>query len=181
MTIMDKKQMYEAKREWAAKRMKENAEIETLTEEQHEVLEWLCTIRHELHTSKDSVWNNNSDALKPFDNSCGDYEVNQRLKRVGLKPIELQFDYISCPTVSDFDCLSRDEQDEWQEKADRYNNEHPNSMGHSSISLWQEESWEYRDFLEDIERINDNIEKYLKEIDEMHGTNYCPSGYTRLL
>lgn len=178
---MDKKQVYEGKREWAARRMMANAEIETLTAEQHEVLEWLCTVRHELHINTDSVWDENSDALKPFDNSYGECEVNQRLKEVGLKPIELQFDYLSCPTVSDFDCLSSDEQAEWEEKADQYNEEHPDGWYHSRISLWKEESWEYEDFKKDMERINTNVENYLKEIDDTHGTSYCPSGYTRLL
>lgn len=178
---MDKKQIYEGKREWAARRMLENAKIETLTEKQHEVLEWLCTVRHELHTNKDSVWNENSDALKPFENFCGDCEVNQRLKEVGLKPIELNFDCFTCPTVSDFyECLKSEEREEWEEKAVQYNAENPGGMLHNGLSLWREKSGKYRDFLDEMENINNQVEKYLKEIDDVYSSNYCPSGYTRL-
>lgn len=181
MDYNEKKRIYEGKREWAEKRKLKNAAIETLTEEQHNVLYWLCSIRHELHVKRDDVFHNNSNALAPFDNSCGECEVNSRLKTAGLKPIDLQFEYVDCPIVSDFDCLSSDEQEEWEEKAEQCNAENPTGMWHNAISMWIQESWEYKEFMQKTEELNDKIEEYLKEIDEKHGTDYCPSGYTRLL
>ena len=34
--------------------------------------------------------------------------------------------------------------------------------------------------LEMAKKFNNDIEKYLASIDKEHGTNYCPSGVTRL-
>lgn len=34
--------------------------------------------------------------------------------------------------------------------------------------------------LEMVEKFNDDIESYLAKIDKKHGTDYCPSGWTRL-
>ena len=178
---MDKKQLFENKKGYVEKLMKKNREIKSLTSEQHNVLEWLCKIRHEIHCSTESIWYGNSNSLKSFDNSSSECEVIIRLKEVGLKDFKLNFDYVGLPTEADFECLSENEQLEWEEKADNYNNEHPNGMGHSSLSLWREESWEYQEFVECLEDLNTQIEYYLKEIDEEYGTNYCPSGHSRLL
>lgn len=48
---------YEAKRRYVEKIMQENAEVETLTEEQHEALQELARIRHEIHSSWETMWN----------------------------------------------------------------------------------------------------------------------------
>ena len=50
------KDAYENKREWAAPKMANNAEIKTLKPMQHETLSWLCQIRHELHTHQDGIF-----------------------------------------------------------------------------------------------------------------------------
>ena len=62
MAYLDK-DAYIAKRELAARRMAENAEIETLTPEQHEALEYLCTVRHNIHCNQDDL----------FKSQCGNF------------------------------------------------------------------------------------------------------------
>ena len=55
MAILNKEQ-YAARNERAAERMVLNAEITTLTPEQHEFLAELCRMRHEIHCSQRSVF-----------------------------------------------------------------------------------------------------------------------------
>ena len=63
------KEGYRGKREWAAKRMEQNKKIETLTEEQHNLLAELCTFRHDLHHNWDSAWNEESQNFDKFANN----------------------------------------------------------------------------------------------------------------
>ena len=46
-----------AKQNYVEKIMRENSEVETLTEEQHEALQELARIRHEIHSSWETMWN----------------------------------------------------------------------------------------------------------------------------
>ena len=181
MGVLDK-QAYEGKREWAARRAAGNREnCSTLTEEQHDVLEWICTIRHDMHTSKESIWDGNLEALRPFDNSCGIPEIESRIKEAGLPEFCMGFDYVELVTADDYhNVISDSERDKWEEKAEEYNSSHPDGMWHCGASMWKEESGEYEKFLNDLEFLNESIEKYLKTIDEKHGTNYAPTGYTRI-
>ena len=73
-----------------------------------------------------------------------------------------------------------EEKEEWEEKADKFNDENPKAFfPHSGYTLWKEESWEYDTFLKICEKQNDIIEKYLREIDEKYGTEYCLTGIAR--
>lgn len=182
MDYNERKRIFDGKREWAVKRMLKNAEIKTLTEEQHDVLSWLCTIRHEFHMKKEEIWLDNSNIINMFDDGCSEEcEINRKLKEVGLTTIDFEFSICNFPTVSDFECLSDKEKSMWEDKAEQYNKENPDGWYHSALTVWKEESWEYEDCIDILENLNNKIEKYLKEIDEKHGTDYCPSGYTRLL
>lgn len=89
------KEGYERKAEWADRRMEDNKSVDTLTEDQHEVLASVCSKRHTLHghrmaeglyflgrTSSD-VWNSYLDS--PFTGNIG--LINQNLIDSGL-PVE---------------------------------------------------------------------------------------------
>ena len=95
---------------WHHARMKE--ECQTLTEEQHDVLSWLCEIRHDLHSeNRDSIWSNNSSVLEPFDNSSEYPEVNKRLEEVGLNPIDIDSHFfINLPNSTDYEYILSDEE-----------------------------------------------------------------------
>lgn len=165
---------------WHHARMKE--ECQTLTEEQHDVLSWLCEIRHDLHSEdREKIWDNNSSVLDPFFNGCSACEVNGHLEEVGLKPIDIDSDFfMDLPNSTDYEyMLSDEEREEWESKAEKFNEKHPDSMFHSGLSLWKEESGEYIKFCDMLEDLNKSIEDYLRKIDEVHHTQYAPSGKYR--
>ena len=168
MGFLDK-EAYERKREWAAKRMEENTEIETLNEEQHEILAKLCQLRHELHTNWDSVFNNNYDDVNYF---CDDIDdnISDQLASVGLPRLKLLSSQ-KLVTVDDFDLLMDDELQEYEEIAE-------NSNYDSAYDAWRED--EYEKCCGWLNETNNNVESYLKAIDDEHGTSYCPSGSTRI-
>ncbi len=174
---MDK---WEAKRRYIERKNRENEEIKTLTPEQHDVIQELCAKRHEFHCSFESMWNCNAvDLLNEF-SDCNEYNLSYKLKEVGLPELKL---LISCdmPSSDDyFELLSDEEREEWEQKADRFNEENPKAIfRHEGYSLWLEESWEYRTFYDICEKQNSIVEKYLGEIDAKYGTEYCPTGIAR--
>lgn len=160
--------------------MLKNSEIDTLTEEQHNALAWLCRVRHELHCSWESVFEGDSDTITPFDNSLGECEINQVLDDAGLKKIDFNFNFDDMPTENDYyNLLTDEEQEEYEQIAEEYNASH-SGMQHTGCSVWKEESGEYDIFVKQMGNLNSKIEEYLRNIDKEHNTNYCPSGITRL-
>lgn len=145
------KEGYHGKREWAAKRMEQNKKIETLTEEQHNLLAELCTFRHDLHHNWDSAWNDESqnfgvycDGISIYNDDAG---LPEKIKQAfGKEPFE-RIDY-------------------------------PTSNTYELDDLTWEEGYEQACDL--FAQVNDEIETFLREIDKEHGTDYAPSGATRL-
>lgn len=151
------KNAYECKREWAAKRMAENAEVETLTTEQHGVLEWLCTVRHNVHCNQGDFFNdeapNNSEYWNYIDSADGCGIIRDRLKAAGLPVLRWSFsvdDYMTDGICYELG-YTEEEREEEREKC-----------------------------FEMAEKFNSDIENYLTQIDKKHGTSYCPSGATRV-
>lgn len=151
---MEKKEIYERKKEWAARRMADNKEIETLTEEQHELLERLCTFRHDLHTNWDSAFCSGSGDYDKYANEICVHcvgmendlytEVKEAFGKAPFTPIDYPDDY--CYDV----------------------------LGYESVEEAREEAYKL------FEQVNEEIEAFLYSIDKEHGTDYCPSGYTRI-
>lgn len=56
MVTQVRKDMWEAKANYVHNLMERNAQVDTLTESQHEALRWLCYIRHRIHTERDVLW-----------------------------------------------------------------------------------------------------------------------------
>lgn len=92
---------YDRKREYAARKMEENRLIETLNEEQHDVLSWLCSLRHEMHTNQHSLFLNESAEFSLWK----DYElIYSKLTACGLPEIKLiDSASIPCDADSEFD------------------------------------------------------------------------------
>lgn len=170
------KEAYERKAAWADRRMRENAEnCDSLTEEQHEKLAELCALRHELHISHEDVWIGETEtAFDRLDDCCGGGLLSE-LSGVGLPPLKFPFPAEDIPLETDYyNVLSEDERDEWDRKAEEIDE---NMTG---VDLWREESGECSKCFDMLEQCNDVIEKYLAAIDKKHGTNYCPSGVSRI-
>jgi len=156
------KEQYEGKQRAAERRMTENAKKETLTEEQHDALSWLCMIRHEMHGHQEAFFHEESSDHTKFWNYI-DTDINERLTKAGLSKIEFEYDELDDYNtdgfvISDLDDEDIDDDDEREERI--------------------------AEALEEIihlaETFNTTIEDYLREIDEEHGTSYCPTGISRL-
>ena len=160
------KEVYERKQRYAERKMRQNAEIESLTERQHDALAALCTFRHKFH-SMDVSYFFNSEApddgiLDMIDDECGESKINVALKEAGLEPISFPSS-IDLPTDFDwFECMTEEEQAEYKDFNDFCNN---------CANSWSK----YKD------EVNTLIEKYLEKIDQEHGTEYCPTGYGRYI
>lgn len=152
MSYLNKEQ-YDYRRESAAQRMEDNARIESLTEEQHETLAWLCQIRHNIHCNMKVLWNDQNGQHNEYINYI-DHVINDRLNSVGLNVIRFdKSDMI--PTASDWDA------DYWGGGWTSYEDAYEYCMNHYYIQ-------------------HGIIESYLLTIDNEHGTNYCPSGALRV-
>lgn len=176
MAYLDK-DAYFGKQLYAERKMAKNAEIDTLTEEQHEVLAELCRIRHEFHsTDSDKYFNSESQYnLEEVFSPKGD-SIYSQLEEVDLPSLsELDFDEL--PSSSEWDWLDEDEQQEWENKAEELNKKETGHFIYTGYELWKEEVMENFDkFLSDY---NEVIEDYLRKIDEKYGTEYCPTGIAR--
>ena len=158
---------YDRKREWAAKRMSGNRKVDTLTEEQHDLLEELCRFRHELHTSWEDAFNTNSPSFGYFADNISIYSVGNSGEELpcrieaafGKKPYYAR-DYYDLNEAID---ILREE---------GIDSDHPDY--NSELNELKEQAFEV------FATINDEIEAFLCEIDKEYGTNYCPSGATRI-
>ena len=151
MAYFDK---YEAKANYVDKLMKENAEVETLTEDQHNALAELCRIRHQIHTSADSFFNDESASF----NELWDYiysgteqygYIDKLLNNNNLPIINFSINIFDYCTTSDY----------------------------SDLGFTYEEAMEQINEL--VEAVNAKIENYLMQIDNKHGTHYAPTGCAR--
>ena len=132
--------------------MDQNAEKRTLTKKQHAVLAYLSNLRHQLHTSQKDLFNDESGTpLWREYNS-----IDKELIKSGLEPIGLP-DYTEAFTTS---------------------MDYENDDKGLSYEEWYEENFFV--FGDEMEEINNMIEKYLEDIDKKHGTKYAPTGRARL-
>lgn len=146
---------YEAKQRYAENKHRQNAEIESLTEEQHETLAWLCSVRHNLHTTDIRAW-----FKTDFDWDILD-RINETLTEANLPAIEFA-DYSDVTTEDDwYYILDEDDRAEYED-----------------INEWIDEV--IHEVSNAKEAINNQIESYLRQIDKEHGTEYCPTGHARL-
>ena len=134
--------------------MEQNVKIDTLTEEQHKTLANLANLRHQLHVSKEDLFNDESatgnDLWHTYDS------IDEKLTECGLEPMGLPDYTEDFITSLDYDIDDKG----------------------LSYEEWYEE--EYCVFVDQMEEVNEKIETYLRSIDEKYGTKYAPTGATRL-
>jgi len=156
------KEAYEGKRRAAERRMMVNAEVESLSLEQHDALSWLCTIRHEIHGNKEAFFHEESRFHLMFWGYI-ETDINEKLAEAGLPKIKFEYDVIDDYNT---DGLVLEElRGEGIEDDDE-------------IDLRIADAMFKIVFL--AESFNGTIESYLREIDDEHGTNYCPAGKQRI-
>ena len=188
MPLLSKDQ-YQRRAENAQKRMDEQKEVSSLTEEQHEAIAEVCRMRHELHCNQDSAYLTESTGANIWrsylDNESGQGLINSILNAAELETInslqlsDSHIDDSYSYWMSDEDVLETlnieyssnfldengklDDSDE----ADELRNDISNAIIESSY--------------EETHEINNKIENFLRKIDEEHGTSYAPTGSQRLL
>ncbi len=171
------KEAYEGKAEFAARRMMENAENKSLTLEQHEALAELCKIRHEIHSAGvDHIWADQNELTDLM-------RVQDRLNELDLPcPTfydegEINGSYIVCYD----DYCDHTISDEWQEAHDACIDDVDNDEDYPGSELdWCIVDYMKSKLADQLEDLNRQIEKYLKSIDEKYGTDYEPSGASRI-
>lgn len=146
------KEQYDRRRDNAARRMAANAEIETLTPEQHEFLDELCSMRHEIHCSGLAMFCcQSSDYSRLWDYiDNGDETLNGRARALGFD-LQARNDSIDVPADDDWD---------WDDEYEDID------AAREACMQWLNE-W------------NDEIEQFLLSVDKTYGTNYCPTGALR--
>lgn len=137
---------YEAKRRYVENLMARNRNSE-LTDEQCNVLEKVCSFRHELHSNPDSLFFSESANYRDF-NDMIECDMHDMLECVGLKN-SLQYDTSLVP--NDY-CCDTDE-------------DYENYL---------------REVYEFVSKVNNDIESFLRGIDDKYNTHYAPTGATRL-
>ena len=157
-----------AYREWAPEKMATQRGVSSLSEEQYEILEDLCMLRHDVH---------NTDADRFYNGANGDYSelVCEELNENGLG--------VMCEFIGDIpdenwpsDNDWHYEKETWERKAEIENNNNANSnMKVDGYDLFKEEC--IRKIEESLEKWNTRVKDGLYLFDQAYGTEYCPHGH----
>ena len=171
------KEVYERKNAWAAKHQVQNARITTLTPEQHEVLSRLCSLRHDLHSmSEDKIFNDDSQESKEFWGYVDTFNydppaLTTMLTEVGLPPLDWEADitdYDTSDFFNDYEVIADD------------GTVYPADLDIDDDLYWEKRSvcvWRLGELKEQFNRA---IENYLRKIDDKQGTEYAPTGKSRI-
>ncbi len=147
------KEAYEGKQRYAERKQAEiKANCDSLTPEQHDALADICRIRHEIHCNMESVFNSESAFADRF-NTYIDHEINDILKAASLPAIVWSH---SIEEIEDDSCY------------------YAGITDFDCVEDAQEAC------LSIVADLHNAIEKYLANIDKQHGTEYCPTGATRI-
>ena len=153
-----------AKQNYVENIMRENSEVETLTEEQHEALQELARIRHEIHSSWETMWNDEASDNPRLWNYI-ESGIDEMLTEAELPTIEFNYEPGDIPTAEDYYIfLTEEEQEEYDNDSWK----------------WREESGAFDEFADFLSEVNNKIEDYLRNIDKEYGTHYAPTGFARL-
>ena len=102
------KDVYERKAAYAARRMEENAQVPTLTDEQHDTLAYLCYIRHWIHsTDRMRLFNEESNEYSEMSRYL--YEIDEgMLSMADLPALETIDFFYALPTSGEWDLVMDD-------------------------------------------------------------------------
>ena len=154
MSVLSHEQ-YDCRRESAIRKNLDNEKIAVkngLTEEQAELISDLCSVRHKMHCSGDSMYLTES----------ADYILWEELSRLislieksGLEKVRFRHLFVNFPSDIDREYELIDDNDESEEQ------------NRELISQWMSD-------------LNEDIEEYLRNIDRNYNTTFAPSGFQRL-
>lgn len=174
-----RKEMFEGKKRYAQRKAAENAEIASengLTDEQIDALDSLCSFRHWLHCNSDRAANEESPEYSEIAKECSEYwEDEDGTQRATIKRLFGEYPF----SRRDWNSIN-----DWRDLIDQ--EETLKEMGMEGVDPDSDEAYEawigycYTTNAKIFEKINDEIEAFLKKVDEKYGTNYCPTGISRL-
>lgn len=121
----------------------------TLREEQHEVLEWLCLVRQKIYWNEEDLFFTESSNFNEF-SSWIMIGISERLFDAELPPLVFSFDPL-----------------EWPDDTWRSYNECTDEAWEKLFDVLRDESHEY------AKRFDADVELYLASIDEQYDTEYC--------
>jgi hypothetical protein len=155
MDSRDRKIIFEGKEKYAARKMLSNREIKTLTQNEHEILDKLCEMRHQLHISSGSMWNSESSESDTIKRYFRDLliEIDGMELVINIDDIETDIDFYFEVEEEEIDSDSEEYEELRRDSLERH--------------------------LEQINYLNTQIEEFLKKIDDVHGTQYRPTGGSR--
>ena len=129
-----------------------------MSEEQAELISKLCEIRHEFHCNIDNI-------VKSADNdSMSDIvEIEKSINESGLPELDIT------STLYDIDDMNGLIYD--------YGDNVPEDHESQEFQDWYDDNYER--IYSEVEKVNSDIEDYLRQIDETYGTHWCPTGQLR--
>ena len=143
--------------EYVNQLMQENRKITTLSEEQHDAIQFLCSVRHEMHKGQKAFFLSDDPKHKRFEllvGQDGRGTINEVLEKAGLPTVSLDSDIFKVETDK---CFKRED----------YVSDYEFEMAKAGAF---DRSAKLAD------KLNKSIEKYLGDIDRQYGTNYKPHG-----
>lgn len=168
----DRRQMFERKAKYAENKAKSNIEIAVehgMTNEQADAVAQICKYRHDIHMTK----------------GADVYYGNDHIYEIITKIDDILFDN-SLPEIR----WTVNTDTDWITDADYENN----LIDDDIISMLESEAkstsrdmsdviFEYADAYntKTIDSINKDIEAWLTSVDEQYGTEFAPSGWSRLM
>ena len=162
------KEAYERKTEWAHRHQAEQKAITMLTEEQHDFLSDVCSMRHEIHCNQDSLFNCESANYSRYWSWID--ELADSATSIGLPHI----------SIPDFICLPNDHYWNDDEIIDDDGCVYEASLEFDTDRYWEKLEIAQGMVSDYAEKLNNAIEDWLSAIDRKHGTQYCPRGESRL-
>lgn len=155
------KDAYAGKKRYAQRKNEEQGKIAIengMTEKQTEAITDLCRIRHWLHCNCSKLYNTQCSEYNELTGYI-DGGIAEMLSNVGLPSENMAWDYTDLIQDDYMDFVEDRDNDEEMREA-------------------YEEA--YNSCYDFMSKVNKDIEKYLREIDEKYNTSYAPSGCTRL-
>ena len=153
------KEEYSRRNENAARRMAANSKISTLTQDQNNALANICKARHELHLNIENVIK--SDLFNYKQNIVN---ANVLINESGVDPM----DFVGTDNSDFIDIDSIEEAKEFDEV----------DIDDEDYQDWYDST--YNRIHQELEKLNKDIEEYLKQIDVKYLTNYAPTGSQRI-
>lgn len=170
------KEIYDAKRVYAQRKMSENAQVNSLSIEQHDFLSSFAKFRHKYHMSMNNWFNTGvthelrfctDDFQVDFFNADFIYQLTQEIDRLGLPRFTANINILEIPDDSWVDIEM--EEGGYDEDDDHYDEIRQDKYD----KLYIQAHGMYA-------RFHNKMESWLLIIDKEYGTKYCPTGLSRI-